>query len=187
MKKHRIFNKGDYVFCLLTSHSKPNVQIPVKGMIMDTQWDPINPKYQIRILKFYDTMKFLQRNFFDMNFHHSFKQRAKVLSLKKEDFTNVQVLEKRLNDVDREKYYLVIDSIMCTKTRVQLEELFKRVQFYIISKNLKEIRSIATRPFFNGPFSVDSKKEFDVRMKRSWKDNFEFHETDIDKYLNSLR
>ena len=187
MKKHRIFNKGDYVFCLLTSHSKPNVQIPVKGFIMDTKWDPINPKYQIRILKFYDTMKFLQKNFFDMNFHHTFDHRAKLINLKKEDFTNVQVLEKRLNDVDREKYYLVIDSIMCTKTRVQLEELFERVQFYLISKNLKEIKTIATRPFFKGPFSVDSPKEFDVRLKRSWKDKFEDHCVDIDKYLNSLK
>ena len=186
MKKHRIFNKGDYVYCLLTSHTKPNVQIPIKGIIIDTQWDPVNPKYKIRILKFYDTMRFLNENFFDMNFHHSFKKRAKTIGLKKEDFTNVQVLEKRLNDSDREKFYLIIDSIMCTKTKVQLEELFKRVQFYLISKNLKEVKMIATRPFFKGPFSVDSKKEFDIRIKRSWKDNFEDHDIDIDKYLDSL-
>ena len=153
---------------------------------MDTKWDPINPKYQIRILKFYDTMHFLKKNFFDMNFHHTFETRAKFISLKSTDFTNVQVLEKRLNDSDREKYYVIVDSIMCTKTRVQLEELFERVQFYLISKNLKEVKMIATRPFFKGPFSVDSKKEFDIRLKRSWKDNFEDHSIDIDKYLESL-
>lgn len=186
MKKHRIFNKGNYVYCLLTSHSRPNVQIPIKGLIMDTKWDTINPKYQIRILKFYDTMKFLKTNFFGMNFHHKFDKKARQMGLKKDEFTNVQILEKRLNDPDREKFYLVIDSIMCTKTRVQLEELFKRVQFYLISKNLKEIKTIATRPFFRGPFSVDSKKEFDIRLKRSWKDNFDDHNMDIDKYLDSL-
>jgi len=153
---------------------------------MDTKWDTINPKYQIRILKFYDTMKFLKTNFFGMNFHHKFDKKARQMGLKKDEFTNVQILEKRLNDPDREKFYLVIDSIMCTKTRVQLEELFKRVQFYLISKNLKEIKTIATRPFFRGPFSVDSKKEFDIRLKRSWKDNFDDHNMDIDKYLDSL-
>jgi len=113
---------------------------------MDTKWDPINPKYQIRILKFYDTMKFLKTNFFEMNFHHTFDKRARLIGLKKDEFTNVQVLEKRLNDTDREKFYLVIDSIMCTKTRVQLEELFERVQFYLISKNLKRKKSTEIIP-----------------------------------------
>ena len=122
-----------------------------------------------------------------MNFHHDFDNRAKLISLKKDDFTNVQVLERVLNDENRERHYLVIDSIMCTKTRVQLEELFQRVQFYIISKNLKEIRMIATRPFFKGPFSVESGKEFNLRVKRSWKDNFAYHDVDIDKYLDSLK
>ncbi len=186
MKKHRVFNKTDYVYCLLTSHTRPNVQIPVKGLIVDTKWDQINPKYQIRIMKFYDTMKFLKQNFFDMNYHHHFDKRAKNISLKSDDFTNVQVLEKRLNEDDREKFYLVVDSIMCTKTRVQLQELFERVQFYIISKNLKEIKTITSRPFYKGSLSVDSKKEFNIRFKKAWEDKFFDPRIDIEKYLKSL-
>ena len=56
----------------------------------------------------------------------------------------------------------------------------------MISKNLKEIRDISTRPFFKGPLSLDSPKEFDVRYKNSWSDKFEKSNLDIDKYLNSL-
>ena len=186
MKKHRVFNKTDYVYCLLTSHTRPNVQIPVKGLIVDTKWDQINPKYQIRIMKFYDTMKFLKQNFFDMNFHHHFNKRPKTISLKESDFTNVQVLEKRLNEDDREKFYLVVDSIMCTKTRVQLQKLFEKVQFYIISKNLKEIKTITSRPFYKGSFAVDSKKEFNIRFQKGWVDKFKDPRIDIEKYLKSL-
>ena len=163
MKTHRIFNKGQNVYCLLASHTNPNILLPVKGIILDSKWDPVNPLYQIRIIKFYDNM-----------------------ILKAEDFKTAKVLENRLNEKDRERFYVVIESVMCTKTKVGLSELFEKVQLYMISKNLKEIRDISTRPFFKGPLSLDSPKEFDARYKNSWSDKFEKSNLDIDKYLNSL-
>ena len=75
---------------------------------------------------------------------------------------------------------------MCTKTRIQLQELFEKVQFYIISKNLKEIKTISNRPFYKGFFSVDSKKEFNIRFKKGWVDKSNDHRIDIEKYLKSL-
>ena len=56
----------------------------------------------------------------------------------------------------------------------------------MISKNLKEIRDISARPFFKGPLSIDSVREFDARYKKGWSDKFENRDIDIDKYLNSL-
>ena len=186
MKQHRIFNKGDYVYCLLSSHNKPNVLIPVKGIIIDTQWDPINPKYQIRIIKFYDNMKYLKTYFFDMSFHKSFKGRGTPFPLKKENYPNVRSLEKRLNDKDRDRFFVIVDSLMCTKTKVKLKDLFEKVQFYLISKNLKETREFMARPFFKGILSVDSTYEFDKRFKIGWNDKFNNSDIDIDKYLDSL-
>lgn len=186
MKTHRIFDKGQTVYCLLASHSKPNILLPVKGIILDTKWDPVNPLYRIRIIKFYDTMKFIKQHFFSMNFRHVFENRARKMILKAEDFKTTKLLEERLNDKDRERFYVVIESVMCTKTKVGLSELFEKVQFYMISKNLKEIRDISTRPFFKGPLSLDSTKEFDVRYKKSWQDKFEKCNLNIDKYLTSL-
>lgn len=186
MKAHRIFTKGQPVYCLLSSFTKPNVLIPVKGLIIDTVWDPVNPLYKIKVLKIYDNMKFLKTNFFDMNFKHSFDDRAKRMPIKKEDFKTVKQLEDRFNQADHERFYVIAESVMCTKTRIDLQELFERVQFYIISKNLKEIREISARPFFKGHLSLDSTMEFDIRFKRGWSDKFEKSNIDINKYLSTL-
>ena len=106
--------------------------------------------------------------------------------LKAEDYKTVRSLEERLNEKDRERFYIVVESVMCTKTKVGLSELFEKVQLYMISKNLKEIREISARPFFKGPLSLDSVKEFDARYKKAWADKFEKGDLNIDKYLKSL-
>lgn len=186
MKAHRIFTKGQHVYCLLSSFSRPNVLIPIKGLIIDTQWDPVNPLYKVKILKLYDSMKFIKTHFFDMNFRYDFENRARKMPLKKENFTTVKSLENRFNDSDYERFYVIVESVMCTKTKVNLQSLFEKVQFYIISKNLKEIREISTRSFFRGSLSLDSVNEFDARFKKGWKDRFEKNSIDIDKYLNTL-
>jgi len=186
MKTHRIFNKGQFVYCLLASHTNPNILLPAKGVILDSKWDPVNPLYQIRIIKLYDNMKFLKQHFFGMNFRHEFKNRARKMILKPEDFKTTKALEDRLNDKDRERFYVVVESVMCTKTKIGLSGLFEKVQFYMISKNLKEIRDISTRPFFKGPLSLDSPKEFDARYKKGWADKFERNALDLNKYLDSL-
>lgn len=186
MKAHRIFNKGQNVYCLLASHSRPNVLLPIKGIIVDTSWDPVNPLYKIRIVKMYDNMKFLKGHFFDMNFKYEFDNRARKMPLKKEDFKTTKSLEDRFNEKDKERFYVIVESVMCTKTKIDLQALFERVQFYIISKNFKEIRETSSRPFCKGTLSLDSTQEFDVRFKRAYKDKFEKSQIDIDKYLNSL-
>jgi hypothetical protein len=75
---------------------------------------------------------------------------------------------------------------MCTKTSIELKELFNRVQFFIISKNFKEIKELSTRSFFDGPFSIDTIPEFNKRFKVSWEDRFKKENFDIDKYLDTL-
>jgi hypothetical protein len=186
MKKHRIFNKGEYVYCLLTSYSNPNILFPIKGIIIDTKWDPVNPLYKVKILKFYDNINFMKKHFFDMNFRRSYENRGVKLPLKAEDFKRVKDLEERLNDKDHTRFHLVVESVMCTKTSIELKELFNRVQFFIISKNFKEIKELSTRSFFNGPFSIDTIPEFNKRFKVSWEDRFKKENFDIDKYLDTL-
>lgn len=186
MKAHRIFTKGQTVYCLLASHSRPNILLPIKGLIIDTQWDPINPLYKIKIIKMYDNMKYLKRHFFEMNFKYEFDNRARKMPLKKEDFTNTRSLEERFDENDRGRFYVIVESVMCKKTKNDLQDLFSKVQFFIISKNLKENREISSRPFFKGSLSTDSPQEFDARFKKGWMDKFQKGNIDIDKYLNSL-
>ena len=153
---------------------------------MDSQWDPVNPKYRVRIIKFYENMKYLKKYFFDMNFSNKFNTKPRRFYLKKEDFKNVKDLQIRLDEHDREKFYVVIDSLMCTKTKVRLKDLFEKIQFYLISKNLKEIREFMNRSFFRGPLSIDTAKEFDKRFKIAWEDKFKKSPINIDKYLSTL-
>ena len=160
--------------------------LPIKGLIVDTQWDPVNPLYQIRIIKMYDNMKYLKSNFFDMNFKYEFDNRARKMPIKKEDFKNKSLLEERFNESDRERFYVIVESVMCKKTKNDLQCLFEKVQFYIISKNLKEIRDISSRPFFKGSLSTYSSQEFNIMFKKGWSDKFKNGDIDIDKYLNSL-
>ena len=134
----------------------------------------------------YDNMKYLKSNFFDMNFKYEFDNRARKMPIKKEDFKNISGLEERFNESDRERFYVIVESVMCKKTKNDLQGLFEKVQFYIISKNLKEIRDISSRPFFKGSLSTDSSQEFNIRFKKGWSDKFENRDIDIDKYLNSL-
>ncbi len=63
MIKHRIFSKGERCHVLITSFTHPDILIPVKAIIKDTKWDPINPLYLIKIVKFYDSMTFLNGAF----------------------------------------------------------------------------------------------------------------------------
>lgn len=188
MKKHRIFNKGDIVYCLLSSYNKPNALIPVRGAIKDSQWDPINPKYKIQIFKFYDTMKYLKKYFFDMNFKKDFDKRKKPLPipLDKDSYSNLMDLQKELRIKNNKKYFVIVDSLMCTKTRNELCDLFEKVQFYLISKNLKQVKESVNRPFFKGPLKTNSPFEFDKRFKIGWNDKFKESDIDIDKYLDSL-
>jgi len=186
MKKHRIFNKGDRVYALLSSYAEPNIMIPVGGKIVDTKWDPVNPVYKIRILKFFDSLHFIKKHMFDMKFKYEFDGRARLMPLKREDYNVIGDLEKRFLDTDAERFYVIVESIMCTKTKILLKDLFENVQFYIISKNLKEIREISARPFFrDSSLSVDSGYEFDARFKKGWADKFSEPMT-IEKYLKSL-
>jgi len=185
--KHRIFKKGDYIYGLLSSRSKPESLIPVRGVIMDTKWDPVNPKYKIKILKFYDNILYLKKYFFGTNFNRTFKRSSiGPLPLKKEDYPTVVSLENRLHSSDAERFYVVIDSIMCVKTLQELRVLYDDIHFYLISKRLKEIKEISIRSFYRGVFSLSSIHEFNMKMKVGWKDHFDKNDFNIDKYLDSL-
>jgi hypothetical protein len=186
MKRHRIFNKGDFIYGLVSSQSKPNILIPVRGLIVDTKWEQVNPKYKIKILKFYDSMYFLKKHFFDISFRKDFKSKSRKMALKPEDYDNIEQLTQRLNAEDEKRFYIIIDSILCVKTKNDMKDLFNRIQFYIISNKYKEARELATRALFTGTLSVDSKGEWDAIFRSSWSNKFESFNIDINEYIKSL-
>lgn len=186
MKTFKTFKKGTIIYCFLSSYTMPNVLIPVKGVIIEVKWDRVNPQYRIKILKFYDTLKFLKTYFFDMKFKYKWDDRPRHMIIDKNEFKNLKQLNSWFSANIDERFYVIVESIMCTKTLLDLQKLFEKLQFYIISKNLKEIKEISTRSFLTGPLALDSVHEFDVRFKKGWSDKFEKASIDIDKYLKSL-
>jgi hypothetical protein len=186
MKRHRIFNKGDYIYGLVASQSKPNILIPIRGLIVDTKWDRVNPKYKIKILKFYDSMYFLKKHFFDISFSKDFDSKSRKMALKPGDYNNIEELAIRLNKEDEKRFHIIIDSIMCMKTKHEMKELFNRIQFYIISKRYKEIREASSRAMFTGTLSVDGKHEFDALFRSAWSNKFESFDISLNEYIKSL-
>jgi len=186
MPAHRLFDKGNKVWGIVTAQNRPEIHLPVKCMIMDTRWDPVNPKYMVKILRFYDNFTFIKQHFFEMNFSKQFGQRARLMGLKADDFENMEQLLAKLHGANAERYYVQMDSVMCFVNLNTLRDRFQKLQLYMISKNLKQIRQSTTRQLYKGPMRIDGNSEYKARMKRAWGDTFEDTDIDFDKYLDSL-
>lgn len=173
---------GDNVYCILSTHSNPNVLIPVKAKVTDVQWNAVNPLYKIRVTKFFESLQFLEETFLNMGFRNSFespKIKRPVLSTKVyrtvEEFTAI---------INKDNEF-VVDGTMCVQKLEELEELFESIEFYIISTYLKDLKTHTTRSFLKGPFKL-TKKEFDDKFKSVMTDNFNTYKINIHKYLCSL-
>lgn len=187
MPAHRLFDKGNNIYAILTSYNKPGIHLPIKGIIMDARWDPVNPKYLVKITKMYDKKSFIWKHFFDMTFCKSFDGRARPTWLKPENFDGIEELLKHMNGPNAARYYVTMDSIMCFSSLNELTDRFQKLQLYMISKSLKEVYECTSRRLYKGPMKTDGLSEYKAKMKVAWSDTFDDSEIDIDKYFDSLR
>ena len=65
MIRHKLFSKGEYINVLITNNRYSNIVFPVKAIIHDIEFNDKMPRYQIRIVKFYDDIDFLKRYMFE--------------------------------------------------------------------------------------------------------------------------
>ncbi len=86
MIKHKIFTKGEYVQALISTTQNPNVLIPVRALIYDVKFDEVNPRYQIRIKKFYDNIVFLKSYLFGGRFIRDFDGKETRINLKRQEY-----------------------------------------------------------------------------------------------------
>lgn len=191
MIKHKIFAKGEYVQALISTSQQPNVLIPVRGLIYDVKFDDINPQYQIKVKKFYDTMYFLKKNLFGGRFIRDFEGNDTRINAKRTNYRNTDELIASLFDGKNwKKYLIVVDSVFCTKTLDEQRELFNNLQSFLIEQKIKEIFEFSTRyPYrtANGEFAFESKGEFVTALKKflgdripkdkDWLDNMFYNPT----------
>ncbi len=186
MITHRLFPKGEQLHALLSSKVNPNILIPVKCTVKEIKFDYLNPQYLVKITKFYDTLKYLRRYFFDMRFQNEIGKKPRALKLNAKDYIEAKDLIKRLNDVDEKSFYVVVDSIMCTKFKADMTDLFNKLQDHLIEVRMREIGVMSLRAFYKGRYSVDSYGNFNIRLRKFIGDKVEAAGIPWDKFIKML-
>jgi hypothetical protein len=182
MIKHRLFSKGEYIHALISNTTYPNIVIPVRAIIYDVQFDEKMPRYQIRIVKFYDDINFLKRYFFDTNFEKSFKGGMTKFRFKRDQFKSRDELAEHLNK-NPETYLITVDSVMCTKTLNQVMDLYLSIQDFLVEKHLRELYELTTRQVYNkGQYYYESKGVFTAHLKKF----LDERQPDVKKYYDKL-
>lgn len=183
-RKTRYFHKGEKIFCLLTSHTDPNIFIPVAAIVQDMQWHEINPIYIVKVTKFYDNISYLKKYLKRMRFANVFNGKPGVWKLNDENLKTVAGLTKRIHETDEKRYYVVVDSVLCTKHEADMKELFAKLIFFLIGRDLQYIKENTTRSFYKGEFRFDSIIEFKARFQKFFGDKFS--EKELKRFLESL-
>ena len=173
MIKHKIFTKGEYVQALISTTQNPNVLIPVRALIYDVKFDDINPKYQIRVKKFYDNIVFLKRYLFGGRFIRDFEGKETRINLKRQEYKTVNDLEERVFDGEKWKQYLItVDSVFCVKTRGEQVELFNKIQDFQTEVALKELYELTNRSTYSGQYYFHSKGEYIKALQKFLGDRY---------------
>jgi hypothetical protein len=169
MIKSEILNKKSICHGLIYSTSNPDILIPIKGIVEDVHFDQDIPYYSIKLLKFYDNINFLKENLYDRPFQLKIDAKPKKFIIPK-TFKIVGELENWFIDVCTHRF--IIESNFVVKTKLELIDLFNKIQEYLIIKNLRAVRDSSIRPLFDNPLKISSKIEFEQRIRRMYGDKF---------------
>lgn len=183
MIKHRLFSKGEYIHALVSNTRHSNLLFPVRALIYDVQFDEMMPRYQIKIVKFYDDLNFLKRHFFDMNFEKGFEGGTTRFKFNRQKYKTREQLQKHI-DAGEDTYFVVVDSVMCTKSYNQIMELYNNIQDFLIEKSFRDLYEAATRQSYSkGKYYYKSKGVFQAHLKKFLDDRVPADPNYFDKLL----
>jgi len=166
MIRHRLFSKGEYIHALISNTRYSNIVFPVRALIYDVHFDDTMPKYQVRIVKFYDDINFLKRYFFGMNFEKNFTGGSTKFRFNRTGIKNKEELQKYL-DANAETYMITVDSVMCTRSFNQINELYLNIQDFLIEKEIRELYERTSRGSYSkGKYYYESKGVFEAHLKK---------------------
>lgn len=162
MIKHKLFAKGETIHALISTTQNPNILFPVRATIYDVKFDDINPQYQIRIKKLYDSIYFLKHYMFGGRFIKDFTNKDTKINVKREGYsTTKQVEDELFNGVKFKQYLLTVDSVFCVKTRDEQIQLFNNINTFHIQMKLKELYELTNRSTYSkGRFYFHTKGEY---------------------------
>ena len=166
MIKTELINKKSICHALIASSSSPDILIPIKAIVEDTHFNENIPYYDLKIIKIYDGIDFMKRHFYDKPFLTRYKGKTKPLCIPNTIKTAAE-LERWLADSDLR---FCVESTFVVKTKIEMVELFNKIQEYLIVQALRSLRSAISRPLYEGPLRIESKVEFGVRIQRAFND-----------------
>ena len=86
--------------------------------------------------------------------------------------------------INEQKYYVVVDSISCTRYKNDMQEMYNKIQTYLIEKDIDSIKARCTRPYYTGPYSMPTKNEFFGRLKKMMVDLVSETDKDWQEYIS---
>jgi hypothetical protein len=181
MIKSQILDKKSICHALLSSTSNPEIFIPVKAVIEDVFFEENIPVYHLRIIKFYDNIHFIKDFLYDTPYLTNYRGKSKPLKIPK--LSTTAELETWFSE--KTSYRFCVESNFVVKTKIEMLDLVHRIQEYIIYKELRSIRRTIMRSAYEGNLKLNSKIEFEERVRRAFGDKFT-NESDIKSFLESI-
>jgi len=182
MIKTQILDRKSICHALLASSSDPEIMIPVKGVIDEVFFEEDIPIYSIRIVKFYDNINFLKTAFIGKPFLTNYRGKPKPLHIPKEIKT-LSEMENWLGE--KSKYRFCIESNLVVRTKLEMLELYNKIQEYLILQKLRAIKKIVLRTPYEGPLKLNSSEEFNNRVRRAFADLFD-SENDVKSFIDVI-
>lgn len=181
MIKSQILDKKSICHALLSSTSSPEIFIPVKAIIEDVFFEENIPVYNLRVIKFYDNIHFLKEFLYETPYLTNYKGKSKPLKLPR--LSTTAELETWFSE--KTAYRFCVESNFVVKTKIEMLDLFHRIQEYIIYKELRSIRRTIMRSAYEGDLKLNSKIEFTERIKRAFGDKFPTSEA-LNSFMDSI-
>jgi len=144
MIRHKQFAIGQTIYALMGNSRYTDVLFPIKGVIQDIEWDEHMPRYQLKIIKFYDSIDFLKRYLVKFSIDKDFKGGKTKFSFVRQQLTSVGDLERKIKE-DWQSHLVVVDSVYCVKYEPELFELYHKIQDFFIEKKIKELFELSSR------------------------------------------
>jgi hypothetical protein len=87
--------------------------------------------------------------------------------------------------MSKDKYMLVADSVMCTKTLGDSTVLYNTIQSFIIEKSIRDIYDASTRAQYRtGKYHFNNQDEFKTSLKKFLKGKVDVTEEYLDDLLS---
>jgi len=166
MIRHKLFSKGETINVLISNNRYNNIVFPVKAIIHDVEFNDKMPRYQVRILKFYDDIDFLKRYMFDMKFDKTFEGGVTTFRVSRQKIANVKEFQNYI-DSKWETFMIVVDSVMCTRTYAEIMELYNNIQDFLVEKTIRDLYELTNRSTYSkGKYHYESKGVFEAHIKK---------------------